>query len=524
MSDRYGSYPPDDEPIIGATYAPPAPPSPYRDSDYIGGTADAAYDDDEFIGDEDDWDDDEYLEDEYYDDYGAVAPARQPMFYVFIGLATLVGGIIVFLLFSMVNGGADDDQVSAGEVKFAVSIDSPGKGSRIEIGKTEEVLVQATSTEPIVRFELFVQGRSVDTVEVAETPPDNRYRQMLKTTFDRRGEYELFVRVTSASNATKDSDKLKVIAIEPVGDKPQTIRGRVVATVNLRSGPGENFDAVGTLEAGQEITIQGRNRASEWLLVDIQGQQRWVKRSAIEPLDSLDLVPVRDVTPTPQPTATNTRVPTPAPSPSASPSASPSPAANAPDFVPVEAVLTGGGSKLQVTVRNVSGNAYDGALVVGVGGDVPGAEVAVDARIGANASAVFEFDVSPPITQPNKRAQVSVDPKNAVREANEANNVATFVLLVPVEEPKLSVGATIGQGGLTVTVTNSGGPISAANAIIEVKLNDQTTSVGASLDIPKGGSHIATGVPRPTGGGTASITIRVNGTALASGSVVLPAT
>jgi uncharacterized protein YgiM (DUF1202 family) len=521
MSDRYGSYPPDDEPIIGATYAPPAPPPPYEEAEYIGGDPYAQDTDDE-------WDegyDDEYPEEEaYYDDeYYDGAPARQPMFYVFLGLAAVVGGIIIFLLFSMVRGDGDNDPGAPGPVKFNVLIDSPAKGERIEIGRQQDVTARATSTEPLVKFELLVGGKVVDSIPITETPADNTYTATMKTSFSNRGEYELFVRVTSSSNATKDSEKIKVVAIEPVGDKPQVIKGKVVADVNLRIGPGDEYQQVGTLKAGQEVTIAGRNKTNDWLLVQVDATtQRWIKRSAVDLQDAIELVPPRDVTPTPAPVSTSTPIPSPSPSPSAS--VSPSPPANAPDFVPLSAVLSAGGSKLRVTVSNNSGNAFNGALVVGVGGgDVPASEVVIEAKLPGGGTAAFDFDVVPPITTSGKKVNVTVDPKNTVKESREDNNSVTFSLLPPVEEPNLSVSATVAGNGLNVTVSNSGGAIAAPNAVIEVKLNDQTTTQGTSLAINKGASQVITGVPRPTGGGTASVSVIVNGTVLATGQVILPA-
>src|SRR5690349_8612159 len=340
MSDRFASDYRDDEPVIGGTYAPPAPPPP-PGPQYIGGGpgigfapppdhdeepyADEAYEEDEY------YEDDEDEEYGYYDDdYDGAAPARQPMFYVFIALAALVGGIVVFLLFSLVHNGKDDNNGgSSAATKFAVSIDSPPKDKRIEIGKPEDVIVQASATEPIVRFELFVGDTLTDSVQVTDTPPDNKYRSVLHLTLNSKGNYSIFVRVTAQSGATKDSSKTSVIAIEPVGERPQTIKGKVVADTTMRAGPGDQYPEAGTLKGGQEVTILGKSKALDWLLIDSAQGGRWAKRTAIDPLDSLDLVPIRDVTPTPAPTVAPTNTSIPSPSPSASVSPSPNP--NAPD-------------------------------------------------------------------------------------------------------------------------------------------------------------------------------------------------
>ncbi|MEP7216632.1 MAG: SH3 domain-containing protein, partial [Anaerolineaceae bacterium] len=417
MSDRYSPYPPD-EPVIGATY-PPAPPLPPQPAEpalssfapgYVEDTDGQWDDEDPSDGYADDYDDQDGYG--YGEPYYRDTPVRQPMFYVFIGLAALVGGIVIFLLFSLVNGRGGETASTPGAVKFNVAIQSPVKDKRIEIGKPEDVIVEASSTEPIVRFDLFIEDKLSDTVEVKATSPDNKYRANLKASFERKGEYNLYVKVTSSSGATKQSDKLRVIAIEPVGDRPATINGKVVATVNLRTGPGENFEQVGTLTEGKIVKIIGRTTNNEWLLVDIDGG-RWVKASAIDPQDSLALVPIRQVTPTPQP-ATNT--PQPSPSASPSPSPSPSPSANAPDFAPTNAVAIDGGTKLRVTIKNQSANSYNGAVVVSVSGVGPGTLTqAFNMALPAGGSAVADFELNPPVTTA-KTAVVIVDPGTAIKE------------------------------------------------------------------------------------------------------------
>ncbi|GMV85327.1 MAG: hypothetical protein AMXMBFR80_11830 [Dehalococcoidia bacterium] len=511
MSDRYDSYP-DDEPVIGATYPPPPPP-PAGDV-YIGAATVGAYPAEEDSDAEDDYDegyDDDYDEygEPYYGEYDDVPPARQPLFYVFVALAALVGGIVVFLLFSVVNGGGDDGG-TGGSARFDVQVDSPPGDKRIYIGEPEDVVVQATASEPIVRFELFVGDRPVDSVDVTETPDDNRYVATLRLLFEQTGTYEFFVRVTSSSGATKDSPKVRVYGVESVGERPQSIKGRAVADTTLRAGPGEDFAEAGTLKAGEEVTIVGKSRSLEWLLVEAGGQEpRWARRSAIDPLDTLDLVQTRDVTPTPAPTATETPEPTPEPS----PSVSPSPGPNAPDFVPTNAVLVDGGSLLRVTVSNVSNNAYNGPVVVAVGGgDVPQQELVIDASMDANGGAAsLEFEVNPPITTQGKRAVVTVDPMDAVRELREDNNVATFVLLPPQESPEIVIeSATVTGNQISVTIRNNGGALSATAITVRVSQGSQTISNAATLALAKDQSSTIQ-VTSPGASGTALVEVLAGG-------------
>ena len=216
MSDRYGSYPPD-EPVIGGSYPPPGRPTSTQGEGYIGAQPPFQDEDEAWEGDDED---DQYDGDDYYDDgYDGEPPARQPMFYVFIGLAALIGGIIIVLLFSLVNSGGGGGTDPKASTTFKVFVDSPTPNKRIEIGKPEDVIVRAKASEAITRFELFVGDQAVDSVSVTKPPAaDDTYSATLRLPgFDRKGNNSIFVRVTSASGEHKDSEKITVIAIEPVG-------------------------------------------------------------------------------------------------------------------------------------------------------------------------------------------------------------------------------------------------------------------------------------------------------------------
>jgi uncharacterized protein YgiM (DUF1202 family) len=312
-----------------------------------------------------------------------------------------------------------------------------------------------------------------------------------------------------------------VIAVESVGDRPTSIKGKVQTDVNVRTGPGENFELVKTLKAGDQVTIIGKTRDKEWLLIDLDGQQRWVKRTAIQEQDSLDLVLTTEPTPRPQPTATDTPVPSPSPSASPSRSPSPSPGANSPDFVPTNAILFDGGAKLRVTVGNISTNNFNGTLVVSVSGVNPGTlTVAFAVNIPANGNATVDFELNPPVTT-QKTAKVTVDPDNAIKEQNEDNNTASFGLAPPLEQPNLLLSVAVQASTLSVTISNSGGPLATTNATVKVTLGAQSTSLQTSLAINKGGSQTVNNVPKPQDSGQATVEVIVGGQTLASTTIQL---
>jgi hypothetical protein len=514
MSDQRGSYG-EDEPIIGLTYAPPpASPPP----------AEPAYDyrDDEELP-ADDWQDDQYVdsgqETYAYDDDGyyvigddAEQPARQPLFYVFIVLALVIGAGVVFGLFALVRSGDDDAGPAATQhTRFRVQIVSPAPGERLPAGQVHEVIAQATSTDRITKFALLVDGRVVDEVDAVPPQSGAVYTATLRTRFDQRGEYTLRVRVTAASGDSEETPGVRVSAFEDAGDRPASIRGRVTSTTPVYAGPSETADEVGRLRAGTEVDIRARTRDSRWLQVD-GTTPGWVPRDTIQELDSLALVQVREPTPTPQPTQ---RPATPTATPTTSPTPNP---AELPDFVPADARLVfgeGGKTLLRVTIRN-GGAPYQGVLEVAVSGGVVDS-LAFPVNLTTNGTTVFDFD-APAVTEPID-VTVSIDPSNAVVEVRDDNNTTTFRgLRPPAPLPNVTItGVSVGNDTVQVTVANSGGAI-AQGTPITVTLQGNSSTLTGGLGQ---GQSLTFVVPRPPGNGTARVTVSVNGVVVASADVGL---
>ncbi len=101
---------------------------------------------------------------------------------------------------------------------------------------------------------------------------------------------------------------------------PQTPFGQVTAPagVNIRSGPGTNFPAVGLAPFNTTLAITGRSADSQWWVTPIQGapnNQGWVSASWVKTFNTSNVPVVQS--PPPPPTAT------PAPLPTATPVAAP---------------------------------------------------------------------------------------------------------------------------------------------------------------------------------------------------------
>ncbi|HJP41034.1 MAG TPA: CARDB domain-containing protein, partial [Dehalococcoidia bacterium] len=418
------------------------------------------------------------------------------------------------LLIVLTRGDGDEtDPVSVDQKPdIELKVDAPVQGDRVEIGSDVEVLVRGSATEDLVRFELYreVEGDPVlaDTVSVSEPSPQGVYSSTLKIRFEDVGEYSFFVRVVTESGAFRDSASVGVVAYKRVMDVQEAVKGRAIALVTLRAGPGDQFAAAGRLQPGDEVDILGKTRDLEWLLLD-RGTGVWVRQAAIEELDSLALVPVSEPTPTPLP-ATSTPEPSPTGSVTPTLTATPTLSPSAPDFIPANASLFDGGEVIQVTIANISPNAFAGALVVSVSGLSSGTiELVFSVDIPANGTEMVALPLSTAITEPTT-VEVTVDPQNAIPEANEDNNRVQFQGLVPPEiVPELTItGVAVDSEFVRVTVINRGGPLPESTVSVRVTVGQQFAAEVRETSLGSGESQEFT-ITNP-GPGTALIEILVD--------------
>jgi hypothetical protein len=533
MTQTDDRFPPD-EYVIGETYPQaPAPPSGGDIAPRIGETpadrwgrpvtpvddtpADYDDDDDDYDGEpyeqqEEDGDYEDEYEPEigssyYYDDWED-APQRQPIFYVFIGIAVLLGALFVFLLFNLFDSNGDGETpLGSIDPAFNITIDSPIAEERVQVNQEIDVFIRANSNEQIVRIELLSNDEIVDSTEFAAPPEDGVYSPTLIVRFPRTGSYELQARAISQSGATKVSVKVPLSAVELVDQQPATLAGEVITTVNARTGPGEEYPTARTFDAGDIVTLVGVSPEGDWLLMD---DDLWIRRAALQLSDSTALLPTRRPTPTPAPTAT----PTPEPSETATPGA------NAPDLSPVNATLTNDGNSLQISVRNLSASVYEGPLVVAVVGlDEGDLQEAFVVNIPAGASRTVTFDLAQPNTE-GGTVEVTVDVGDNIEESNEDNNAATFTLSPPADSPELQVAAQLDGANLVITVTNVGGQLNSSTVRVSVTLNG-TTSTEKDIALATGQADVFN-VLRPAGPGTAEIRVFLNDVQVASGSIEIP--
>ena len=87
----------------------------------------------------------------------------------------------------------------------------------------------------------------------------------------------------------------------------------------VRRGPGTNYDELGALQAGETVTIIGRDASSSWWVIPFGGRDGWVADSVVSVNECPVDVPVITPPATPTPTTTPTPLPT------ATPAFNPSP-------------------------------------------------------------------------------------------------------------------------------------------------------------------------------------------------------
>ncbi|NDJ84462.1 MAG: ABC transporter substrate-binding protein [Chloroflexi bacterium] len=89
---------------------------------------------------------------------------------------------------------------------------------------------------------------------------------------------------------------------------PSVVTATVTSRVlNLRTGPGTEYERIDQLQQGDQVTVAGRNQNFTWLFIQYQGRVGWVSADFVDLFDPgglLATVPIVQAppTPTPQPT------------------------------------------------------------------------------------------------------------------------------------------------------------------------------------------------------------------------------
>lgn len=94
---------------------------------------------------------------------------------------------------------------------------------------------------------------------------------------------------------------------------PEGVVGTVVSAIlNVRTGPGLEYDVLGQLQQGEQVRILGANVNFTWAVIDFRGQSGWISTAGnlLEVFGDRNSVPIVQAPPTPTP-APATITPTP---------------------------------------------------------------------------------------------------------------------------------------------------------------------------------------------------------------------
>lgn len=228
-----------------------------------------------------------------------------------------------------------------------VVITFPQAGSALAVG--QEIIVQAVAVDArgVARVELWVNGQSTYSQTVSPAATSFTVNQAWSPV--NAGRHILEMRAFNLDNQTGEPAQVVVTVAQapavaqvptlppagtgvppetgvPVGETPAANASGPMVTalvnLNVRSGPGVDYPAIGALPAGQSALIVGQNGEGSWWQVVYQSGSGpgWISGSAkYSTAVVTGEIPVVEVPPPPTPTPTATGTPTPTPEPTATP-------------------------------------------------------------------------------------------------------------------------------------------------------------------------------------------------------------
>ena len=102
---------------------------------------------------------------------------------------------------------------------------------------------------------------------------------------------------------TEETPEVPVIGGGAAGTPPPGVEGQASQTINVRSGPGTDFNTLGTVDSGESMTLTGKNGSGTWLQIYFPGgpgDRGWVSAGFVT-VDDTSGLPVLDDQGTPVP-------------------------------------------------------------------------------------------------------------------------------------------------------------------------------------------------------------------------------
>lgn len=113
-------------------------------------------------------------------------------------------------------------------------------------------------------------------VDLAKSPLD------LKKTIDRQAQTSLIDQSQAQDTSTLD-DSLTTTSTPTAATTSLPLASVIAETVNLRAGPGTNYQVVGEARSGETLPITGRSATGDWWqVVAPDGQTAWVNAGLVE--------------------------------------------------------------------------------------------------------------------------------------------------------------------------------------------------------------------------------------------------
>ncbi|MBN1963080.1 MAG: SH3 domain-containing protein [Anaerolineae bacterium] len=161
-------------------------------------------------------------------------------------------------------------------------------------------------------------GSSLQSAALTVGPGNGTYEVQVSGLLpDTQGSVQLLLGAGGAgpvvpAQATPSNTPQPGVAASPT---PDTCQVTSSVNVNVRTGPGVEYDAIGALFAGSFRQVIGRNSTATWYVIDYNGRQAWVAGSATTLSGPCQGLTVFQAPPTPTPgpptaTATPTITPT----------------------------------------------------------------------------------------------------------------------------------------------------------------------------------------------------------------------
>ncbi len=175
-----------------------------------------------------------------------------------------------------------------------VEIRSPGDNSEVVINTEVQVYVRAVDRQGVTRVEMRVDNQIVDTAASPEAAGSPSMDSILSWTPNSAGPHvvqvvafrgntrgnpksiTLIVR-TAAAQVTNPAGSPAFLTASPTNDP--TCRVRADVSVNVRTGPGLNYDVLTQLAVGSTASIIGTNADRSWWQVNVGGLTGWVSAS-----------------------------------------------------------------------------------------------------------------------------------------------------------------------------------------------------------------------------------------------------